>query len=1102
MKTNKEKTIGIKEIKTKIDAYKKLFFFNKLLKGSIFFTITLISSFLGFTLIEHFFLLNSEGRASLFFIFLAISIISGIYHLLIPLLYFLNINKKLSDETAAQQIGEEFPEIKDKLLNLIQLSKDKNILAQAAVVQKSIEFERHEFSEAVKIKKNKKYFPYIIIPCLIIIISILFWPNVIYKSTERILNFEQEFKPEIPFKIEIINEKLEAFHNEDFRLKVAVNGKNIPSNIYLLENGRKIKMIKAKEAELYEYEFKRIQKNHSFIIQAANYIVGPYKIDLLHKPVINKLTLKVKYPKYTKRKLKKFENSGNIQVPKGSQVIWNIEANHTDSIYVNFPQLEKKITPLKITDHKYGFSLKAYKSSGYDISLINKHSKKPKLIHYELEVEEDKFPTISLEQFKDTTFFKNIILGGEIKDDYGISKLELHYKNSEEKDFKTKQLPIDLNKINQKYYFNWLLDSLKLEQDNKLLYYLEVFDNDGVNGIKSSKTQRFEFKMPDENEVKEKLDNNNAETESKLEESLEQTKDLKESLEEIENRLKTKKELDWQDKKILESIIEQRKEVEQEIKKLNEQFKKELKVRDQFQTQETKQDKEIAKKVQALQKLMEEVLDEKTKKLYEELQKMLQEQNSDYNKVQDKINQINDKEKNIQDELDRAMELFKQMKVEFKMKELVKEMKELSEKQEALSKEDIKDDNFDTIAQKQDEIKNKYEKTKENINKMQKLNQDLKSPNAIPDTKNEINKIDKEQNDFEKAYSNKKKKSAEKSQDNLSENMKALKQKLKQMSDNMEAEQISENLEDLRKIQSNLIQASFEQERILDEFKQIKNNDPQVIVLSQNQIVLKENTKVIQDSLVALSERVFQLSSMITRELNEMNNHIDDAVQNIKDRKFYKAKAHQQFTMTSMNNLALMLDNLITKMQNQQQQDGQGKPGKDKKPSSSLSELQKQLNKKIQDLKKSGKQGRQLSEEVAKLAAEQERIRKALEEFGENSQPSTGGKEKQAINDLLKKMEETELDLVNKRLSNETIKRQAQINSQLLKTEKALKEQELDKKRKAEKVKHDYENAVPKAFEEYIKMKKKEIERFKTIPVELNPYFKEEVNKYFNQKQH
>lgn len=317
---------------------------------------------------------------------------------------------------------------------------------------------------------------------------------------------------------------------------------------------------------------------------------------------------------------------------------------------------------------------------------------------------------------------------------------------------------------------------------------------------------------------------------------------------------------------------------------------------------------------------------------------------------------------------------------------------------------------------------------------------------------------------------------------------------MQQMQQSMEMEMLQENMDNLRNILDNLIKLSFDQEDIMKDFREVNQNDPRFIDLSQQQLKIRDDSQIIEDSLLSLAERVFQIKSFVTREVKDMNQHMDESMEALKERQQYKAISKQQFSMTSMNNLALLLNDVLSQMQ-QQMADAMGNP--QQKPGQSqqnmnMSELQQQLNEQIEDLKKSGKSGRALSEELAKLAQQQEKIRKMLQEMKESDE-SGGG----AGDELQKKMEETETDLVNKKLTSDMIKRQKEIVTRLLEVEKSMREQELDEKRKGETAKDDYEQKANESFEEYIKAKKQEIELLKTVPVKLNPYYKNEANKYF-----
>jgi hypothetical protein len=229
----------------------------------------------------------------------------------------------------------------------------------------------------------------------------------------------------------------------------------------------------------------------------------------------------------------------------------------------------------------------------------------------------------------------------------------------------------------------------------------------------------------------------------------------------------------------------------------------------------------------------------------------------------------------------------------------------------------------------------------------------------------------------------------------------------------------------------------------MQDFKGVNQSDPRYVTLSQAQLKLKDDAVIIEDSLLSLASRVFQIESFVTRELDEMNDYIESSLQSLKDRRKAEAVSSQQFAMTSINNLALLLNDVLQQMQ-QQMADAMGMPQKKKKgekdgKSPELSELQKQLNEKIEGLKKSGKTGRALSQELAEMAAEQEMLRQKLEEMGEKIDQSKDGNGKN-IADALKQMERTEMDLVNKQITQQTINRQKDILTRMLKSEDAMRE--------------------------------------------------------------
>ena len=93
-------------------------------------------------------------------------------------------------------------------------------------------------------------------------------------------------------------------------------------------------------------------------------------------------------------------------------------------------------------------------------------------------------------------------------------------------------------------------------------------------------------------------------------------------------------------------------------------------------------------------------------------------------------------------------------------------------------------------------------------------------------------------------------------------------------------------------------------------------------------------------------------------------------------------------------------------------------------------------------------------------------------------------------------MEQNEVDLVNKQLTQQLIDRQQEILTRMLEAEESMREQKESPEREGETASENI-RTVPPEFEEYLKAKRSELELLKTIPLDLNPFYKKEVNNYF-----
>ncbi|MDX5419174.1 MAG: DUF4175 family protein [Hymenobacteraceae bacterium] len=1085
-----------------LQEFKQKFYLNMLLRGSIFAVGLLLSVYIVYSLLEYMFYFPQYVRAFLLFSFVAVVIYVFVRWIALPISALANLNKILSDEQAALRVGAHYPEIRDKLLNAIQLkNQDRtNALIAASLEQRTGQLLRFRFKEAVTYKENKPLLKYVALPAVVALLIALVYPTIFVQGTERIINYKTYYAPVAPFQFVVKNDKLQTYRGEDFQLKVAVEGKAVPSDVFINYNGRRQRLSPSADGS-YTYTFKQLQKPVAFKLEGSGFMSGEYNLQLLSRPNLKDFYLEIQYPDYLKRRPEVVQNTGSANVPEGSTIRWHFTATETDSIRLVFDKPSQTIATEKDGD-SFSASKKFSESQNYSVKLRNRHSSNKEQISYQITTIPDRHPQISIEQFQDTALYTFLVLGGDVSDDYGLTRLALFYRINNDKSpqakYKSQALPLNRQQLSQTYYYQWNTAELNMKPGDKLEYFVQVWDNDGLRGPKSARTRTFELKVPDKRELQKELDNNAQSVASQLSNTLNKANQLKQDIARSEEKMKTKRDMNWQDKKQLEDLMAKKKQLEQDISQMKELFDELNKKQNML----SEQDRQMAEKARELQKLMNDLLDPETKRLYEELEKLLQQQQPNDIELQKLLSKLDNRERNLERELERALELFKQLQFEQKLDNIANQLENMAKEQEQLAdKTAQKQEENQQLQEEQKALQQEFEDVKEQMQELKDLNNKLDNPNQMDEQQQQQDQQNIEQQmqqSQEQLQKNQNKKASE-SQQKAGEKMKQMAQQMEQMKSSMSMAGMQQNLDHLRDILENLIKLSFDQEDVMKQFRGVNQSDPRFITLSQKQLGLRDNAQVIEDSLFALAKKVFQIQSFVTREVAAMNQSMDNSMQELRDRNVGKANVQQQLAMTSMNNLALMLNDALKQMQQAMQLMQGNMAGKQKgnKPQpGNLGDLQQKLNDKIEELKKGGKSGKALSEELAKLAAEQEALRNALKELEKQGQKPGEKGQNGDLGNISKMMEQSETDLVNKRLTEQTIKRQREILTRLLEAEKSVKERELDNKREA-KTAQEIARKAPPSFEKYLKAKEKQTELLKTIPPSLSPYYKQKVNEYF-----
>lgn len=309
---------NFKVIQSKLEQFIRRYYTNDLLKGAIlFFAIGLL--YLLFTLfIEYILWLGPSARAILFWVFVSVELGLFIRFIVWPLLKLFKLHKGIDYDEASNIIGKHFPEVSDKLLNVLQLQRnsEQSELLLASIEQKSAELKPVPFKLAINFNKNIKYLKYAAIPVLILLLTFITGHFSWFSdSYDRVVNYKTAYEPPAPFQFFVVNEDLQAIENKDFKLVVKTTGKIIPENAQIHYSGETY-YLRQTDPGSFEYVFPQLKSAVSFTLSANRVLSKTYQLDVVNVPTLVNFEMVLDYPSYINRSDEVLKSPGIQQYQK------------------------------------------------------------------------------------------------------------------------------------------------------------------------------------------------------------------------------------------------------------------------------------------------------------------------------------------------------------------------------------------------------------------------------------------------------------------------------------------------------------------------------------------------------------------------------------------------------------------------------------------------------------------------------------------------------------------------------------------------------------------------------------------------------------------
>lgn len=1032
--------------------------------------ISLITSGIaGILVLEILFRFNSSIRTMAFIAVLVLLVVVLVWFFVRPALKRLGLLATPSDAQLAQLVGAAFPQVRDRLLNLLQLQKERNSetlysveLIDASFRDLAVATASLDFNRAVDVVPLRRASKFGAVGLISFLFLVVVFPDSIGSAAHRLLRFNQDFVPPARFAFHISPGTAETIKGEDVPLRVKVvpvDAADLPKEPLSLfwkpEQQTEFEVLRIRGDSLGEFKatLSSLRATTDYYAEFDGLQSERFRITVLDRPLVRSFRVQLDFPSYTRQPAKiQDEFVGDIIALAGTRV--RVTGTASKDIAAGFLRFNEgpKIS-LSIRGSRFTGQFNVRTNSEYALDLTDEGglgTVDP--LYYRITVIPDEHPVVSILEPG-----RNVDIAGtgslpllvSIRDDFGFSRLHLGYRlihSRYEQPAPThtfQEIPIRSGKATQaEIPFVWDFSGMKLVPEDVVEYFAEVFDNDIVGGPKNGRSQMFLLRLPSLEEVFTDLNTDHKETLEELGRTAEEAKELKKAIESIQEDFKKNKDVDWQQQKKMEETAKKYEELQKKLKDVQQRLEN---MTEQMQEQNVLSPETMEKYLE-LQQLFEQLNSAELQKAMKQLQQAMQNVNKE--QLRQALQQLTFSEEQFRQSIERTLDLLKRIQIEQKLDEARKRAEELLKLQQELdaATEQVNDpEQARALAEKQEDLENQLNQLKQSAQDVQNRMEEFFTEMPEQELQSAIDRLDSARTDQSirqavQDLRSGKADQARKAQARTQQSLQQFNEDLSQIQMQMLQEQQQYIMNELRRTTKDLLELSAREERLKDQSQSAPQNSPQLRQNAQDQMRTLQDLQNVVSSLQALSQRSFAVTPEMGKTIGNALVRMQNALKALETRSGGSASQEQRMAMESLNKAAMAVQQ---SMQDMMQSDGQGGGGL-MGQLQRMAGRQQSINMRTQGL-----------EEAARLAAEQEALRKSVEQL--NAEARARGEQQRILGDLeriTQEMREVVEDLEQGEVNPETIRKQERILSRLLDASRSTRERDFEKKRRADTGRH------------------------------------------------
>jgi hypothetical protein len=1119
----------LQDILRRLDEVRKLQLKTEAQQAALVFGTSLLLLATALALLElvgHF---SAVVRTALVFVAILTGSILLIRFILLPLARLLGLLASWDDVALARAVGKMFPQIHDRLLNALQLHHDaargtslySPELIDASFQDLAADLREVDFCSAVdrsSVGKAGQWFAVTNVGMLLLVAGL---HTTLFDAVHRLVHFSQEFTLPARYWFDVYPGNQEVVQGASVDISVLVHtapGVRMPAGrvqlFSRLEGTARFEeaALRPDSIGMYRTQLQGIRGNTEYFVQLEDVRSEQFRLTVTNRPVLKSVQVRLDYPSYAKLPPRiQDEFVGDVTALAGTRVSVRGAANKLLTrgalVFANGESI-----PLAIRGEQFEafFSLRNETSYSVEVQDVEGLTNLDPM-KYRLTIIPDEAPTIALAQpgrnldLAGTTELPLVI---RIQDDFGFSRLQLGYRLAHSRYEKAAEtysvlvLPLPAEHGTQfEIPYRWNLSNLSLVPEDVVEYYAEVFDNDIVNGPKSTRSQTYLLRLPSLEEVFTDLNKGHEQSIDDLKTTLEEAKKLKENLESINQDLKKNKELDWQQQKKVDEMAKKY----QEMQKKLEDVKAKVDEMVQKMSEQNVLSPETLEKYLELQQLFEQLNSTELQQLMKQMQQAMQ--TVDREKLQQMMQQLTFSEERFRQSIERTINLLKRIQIEQKIDEVKKRAQELERLQREVYEETAKSVSdrrqTDELAKKQEHLAGKQRQMEETSEELQKRMEEFFT--EMPAEKLEHLNDRLRQQDLQQQMQQAAQQmrsgqlqQAQQQQRMIAQQLGDFAEQIGQLQQEMLQNQAQYIINEMRRAISNLLELSKREEELKQQSKNAPPNSPQLRQNAQDQLRVLQDLGNVINGLSELAQRSFAVTPEMGRSVGEALAKMQNAMRALESRNGNQASQEQAGAMAALNKAATQVQQALQQMM----QGGSGGMGSLMQQLMMMAQQQMGINLQTQKFGE-GQFSMEQAAQAARLAQEQEAVRKSLEQL--NREAEASGNRERILGDLsqiAEEMKEVVRNLEQQNVNPETIRKQERILSRLLDASKSMRERDFEKRRKAQTgtpiTRKSPAELDPSVFEGTSKLRE---DLLKALEQGYAKEYQELIRKYFEQLQ-